>query len=279
MRALRLYATTLLALSPLAAQHQGSGSASSTTYFMSAVEFGSGSPADSVLYRLRPSQGSGLVAEPGSASATYVLRGGFTAALSAPILGRPWLTGAEPYWVPPNGSPAVTLHGTEMSQGTLPIVTIGGQPATVGPRTLDRITVTLPPQPVPGFQPIQVTNNLGITRINEGVGVLPMFERREPLNNSDPNYMRFHGTFGDLMFVAVAVASAPVPFVLPGYGYSLQLDPNSFLITDGFFIGSADGTLTFPLPPLPPGIFRVQALVVTTNPGYAPGSWTNQLLL
>jgi hypothetical protein len=275
-----LHPLTVFSLLAAAAvgQQQISGSAKSQTYFLSAVEFGSGGEADSSTYRIQPSQGSGLVAEPYSQSENYVLTGGFPAALTAPVLGRTWLTSVEPFFVPQFGSPQLTLHGTEMYMGAPPNVWIGGIAAAVGTRTVDRVLVTLPDQPVPGFQQVWLDNDLGPTVLNEGVGVLPMFELREPMNTTDPNRVRYHGTSGDLVILALGVNLTPVPIILAGYGYSLQLDPANIILTN-LYLPNQDGQFDIPLPPFPPGYFRVQALVISSNPGYTPGSWTNALAL
>ncbi|HEX6810465.1 MAG TPA: hypothetical protein VF384_02475 [Planctomycetota bacterium] len=260
------------------AQQQISGSASSQTYFLVASEFASGDEANTLLYNLRPAQGAGLVAEPTSQSATYAMFGGFPAALSASVIGRPWLTGAEPFYVPQLGGSQLILHGTEMWLGGTPTVTIGGQVVNVGSRSADTVVVTKVNQPVPGLQRVEITNNLGTTALEEGIGVLPMLELREPMNGTDPNRIRYHGAPGDLVLLGVGVNLAPIPWVFPGFGYSLQLDPANLFLTL-LYVSDAEGKVNIPLPPHPSGFFRVQALVATNDPGFAPGSWTNPLLL
>jgi hypothetical protein len=276
----KLFISTLLPLLGAvgAAQQQVSGSASSQSYFLVAAEWANGEESDTLLYNLRPSHGNGLVVEPISQSSNYVILGGFPAMLSAPVIGQPWMTSVEPFYVPPFGDPQLILHGTEMWLGGIPIVTIGGQTASVGGRTADTVLVTMPFQPVPGLQPVQLTNGLGTTTLNEGVGVLPMLELREPMNGTDPNRIRFHGSSGDLVVLGIGTTLAPTPWVWPGYGYSLQLDPNNVLLTL-VYLPDAEGRFDVPLPPFPSGYFQVQALVWTNNPGYAPGSWTNALPL
>ena len=275
-----LFISTLLPLLGAvgAAQQQISGSASSQTYFLVAAEWANGEETNTLLYNLRPSQGNGLVVEPISQSSNYVILGGFAAMLSDPVIGRPWITGVAPFYVPQFGNPQLLLHGTEMWLGGTPTVTIGGQSTSVGARTADTIMVTMPNQPVPGLQPVEITNNLGTTTLNEGVGVLPMLELREPMNGTDPNRIRFHGTSGDLVVLGIGQTLAPTPWVWPGYGYSLQLDPSTVLLTL-VYLPDAEGRFDVPLPPFPSGLFHVQALVWTNNPGYAPGSWTNELPL
>jgi hypothetical protein len=266
----------LLLLAPLAAQQQFSGASSSQNYFMAAVELGSGEDADSTLYRLRSSQGSGVVVEPDASSATYRMRGGFFGALSAPLTGQPWLTAVRPFFVPQTGSPNLTLHGTEMYLGSTPTVQIGGQPASTGARFVDRMVATLPDQPAPGFQPVLVSNNLGQTVLNEGVGVLPMFYLREPADGYERTELRYQGTPGDMMILALGIGQVQNGYVLPGYRYALQIDPNLILATNFFAVLDPEGTMTLQLPRFAPtNLLRVQSLVLTNNPGYAPGSWTN----
>lgn len=275
-----LIISTLLPLLGAAgeAQQQISGSASSQSYFLVTAELANGEETNSLLYNLRPSQGNGLVVEPISQSSTYVILGGLPAMLSTPVIGRPWVTGVSPFYVPQFGQPQLILHGTEMWLGGTPTVSIGGQNAPVSGRTADTVLVTMPVQPVPGLQPVQITNNLGTTTLNEGVGVLPMLELREPMNGTDPNRIRYHGSSVDFVILGIGTHLAPAGLVLPGFNYSLQLDPNTVLLTLAY-LADAEGRFDVPLPPFPSGWFRVQALVWSSDPGYAPGSWTNELPL
>jgi hypothetical protein len=280
MRAFSTLALPLLALAPLTAQQQFSGASSSSNYVISSVELGSGEEADTLLYKVQPSQGAGVVVEPDCASATYVITAGFPAVLDATVTGSPWMTAVRPFFVPQFGNPTVRLHGTEMFLGSTPTVTIGGQPAAVGGRTVDEILVTLPDQPVPGFQPVVVTNGLGSTILTEGVGVLPLLENREPMNTATPIEIRYQGTQNDLMILALGFGTTPTPLTLPGYGYSLQLEPSGLITSTFYFVSSPDGRLEIHGPAIPfVGLFHVQALVLTDNPGYAPGSWTNATVL
>ena len=256
---------------PLAAQ-----SASSRNYFLSSVELASGEEADTLLYKLRPAQGAGLVPEPDSRSTHYVMTGGFPATLDAPVIGRPWITGVRPFYVPQRGSPTLTIHGTELNLGPSPTVTIGGQTASVGVREVDRMSVTLPVQPVPGYQRVLVSNTMGDTVLTSGVGVLPMLELLCPLQSTVPGGLRFRGTVGDVMILALGIAIAPTPFVLDGFGYSLQIDQSFLAVSSGYVLSGSD-TIDFVVPPLTViGTILVQAFDFgSTNPGYAPGSFTN----
>jgi hypothetical protein len=261
-----------------AAQHQAGNTASSATYFMAAIELGSGDDADTFLYRLQSSQGSGVVVEPDASSTTYRMRGGFFGALTSPVLGQPWLTGATPFFVKQVGNPNITLHGTELWLGPTPTVTLGGQTATTILRTVHQMVVTVPDQPVPGYQPVVFSNLAGTTRLNEGIGVLPMIEKREPLNGADPNYLRIHALFTDIVLLVLSGAPS-VGIQLFDFRHLLLLDPGQVVFLDAFFIGDPDGKMTIPLPPYPSGLVWVQALAFTLDPGYAPASWTNAVML
>ena len=278
MRAFPAFVALLLLAALGTAQHQAGHAASSTTYFMAAVEFGSAEDAGTLLYRLRGSQGSGVVVEPDAASPTYRIRGGFYGASTAPVLGQPWLTGAQPFFLKRTGNGTLTLRGTELWLGPTPTVTIGGQPALVIARTVDQMQVSVPIQPVPGFQPVTFSNIAGASTMNEGVGVLPMIEKREPLNGADPNYIRIHTLPFD--FVLLALGGAPgVGIQILDFYHQLLLDPGQVFFTNVFFIADPDGHLTIPIPPFPTGLVWVQGLAITADPSYTPGSWTNVVAL
>jgi hypothetical protein len=278
MRALLPLTAALLLCATSAAQHASGNAQSSQNYFMAAVEFGSGEDADTALYRLRSSQGSGVVAEPHALGATYAMRGAFFGALTAPTLGQPWLTAARPYFLRRINNGQVTLHGTELWLGPTPTVTIGGQPASVVTRTVDRMVVTGPNQPVPGFQTVTISNTAGTSTLVEGVAVLPLLEKREPMNGVDPNYLRIHTLPNDIVLIVLANSPGPGIQVLD-FRYQLLLDPNTVFFTDAFFVADPDGKSTIPLPPFPPGLIHVQILDVTADPDDFPGSFSNPLAL
>jgi hypothetical protein len=261
---------SLLATSVVAQQ------ASSSTYILTSLEFASGDEADSSLFKVRPSFGTGVVPDIYMQSATYTLTAGFPASLDAASVGSPWAASARPFFVPQFGNPTVTIHGVDMDLGAAPVATIGGVSAPVFGRSLDRALVQLPNQPVPGYQPVEFTTTAGATRIEQGVGVLPMLSQPEPLTPTTPIRIRYHGTQNDLVVLALGAGIASSPFQLTGYGYSLQLDPGLILSSQFVFIGSPEGTFEINGPPLPvTGLLHMQCLVFTSTPGYAPGSWTN----
>ena len=157
-------------------------------------------------------------------------------------------------------------------------MTIGGQFATTVVRTVSQMIVTVPNQPVPGFQPVVFSNSAGTTELPEGVGVLPMIEKREPLNGVDPNYIRIHTLPNDIVLLVLGGALGPGLQILD-FGYQLLLDPGQVIFTDAFFVADPDGKTTIPIPPFPSGLVFVQALSITADPSYTPGSWTNPVAL
>jgi hypothetical protein len=247
---------------------------------MSAVDFGSGGEADTAFYKVRSSAGGGIAVEPDASSASYRIRGGFFGALTAPMLGTPWITGSSPMFVKPAGNPSLTLHGTELWLGTQPVVTVGSAVAPVLARTASQVQITVPPQPVPGYQTVTFANSSGTTRLEAGVGVLPMIDTREPLNGWDPNVLRFHATQGDFVIFGLASSQFPAGIQIADWKYRLLLDPNEILLTDSYFVGDAEGKLSLTIPPFfATGQVFCQALVLTNDPAYAPASFTNMLPL
>lgn len=278
MKPLAITAVMLGLVASAGAQHTSGNAASSASYFLSAAEFGSAEDADTLLYRLRGTQGSGVVAEPDAGSTTYRMRGAFLGALTSPVLGSPWLTGVRPFWIKPSGNGNLTVHGTELWLGSPPTVTIGGAPAGVVTRTVDHMVVTPPTLTVPGFQPVQFTNSAGTSVLPEGVGVLPMMEKREPLNGADPNYIRVHALPFDIVLLVLAESTSPGIQVLD-FNYQLLLNPATVVFTNAFFVTDAEGKTTIPIPPFPSGLLFVQSLAITSDPSYYPGMWTNPLAL
>lgn len=261
-----------------AAQNQGTNSAASANYFVASIEFGSAEDTNTAIFRLQGSQGSGVVNEPDASSATYRMRGGFYGALTSPVLGQPWLTGTAPYYVQPRTAQNVVLHGTELQLGSSPLVTVGGQPVTNVVRTVDQMTVNIPAQQVPGPKSVAFTNNVGSTTLVDGLVVLPVVEKREPLNGFDPNFVRFRAQAGDFLVLVVGLAPVAGLAVLD-FHHQLLIDPNQVTLTDLLFVGNADGTITIPLFGFPTGIAHVQVLALTTDPAYAPGMWSNMVVL
>lgn len=274
--ALRLALSTLL-LGAVGAAQAASGSQS---YFLSAVDIGSGGRADSAIYNVTSSAGGGLAVDTNASSSTYQFRGGFFGALTAPTLGSPWITGASPIYIKPAGNPALTLHGTDLAAGTQPVITVGTVQAPFVSRSVSQVQVTVPPQPIPGYQTVTFANSSGTTRLEAGVGVLPMIDTREPLNGWDPNVLRFHVTQGDFVIFGLASSLFPAGFQIADWNYRLLLEPNDILLTDSYFVGDPEGKLNLTIPAFfPSGQVYCQAVVLTNDPTYAPASFTNVIPL
>jgi len=277
---LLLLASVASAAASAVAQDRAGVAYSSPTYFLTAIEFGSGEEADSVQHKLRPVLSAGVVAEPDSGSATYFVRGGFPAMLTSSTMGTPMLAGVTPFFVGQDGSQRAVVSGYDMLRGGAPTVTVGGQPATVTQSTTDHVTVDVPNQSVPGFQPVTLTNGLGTVQLERGVAVVPMMFNREPLNIATPVHSTLVATQGDLVVLGLSFGRLPGPVPLLGARYGLLLDPNLLFATALIRVTEANGTYVLTAPPLPVvGQTYVQALVITTNPTYGPWSWTNDVTL
>jgi hypothetical protein len=253
--------------------------ASSATYFLPGAELGSGGVCTSTTFRLEASFGSGVVAARADGTSTRLL-GGFNAAIEAPALGRPWLTGVRPLHGPLLGSSArFTVHGTELDLGTTTNVTIGGRAATVLSRAQDHVVVTLPAQSAPGWQPVTATNSGGTAVLPKGVGVLPMVEKPHAIEIGRPFRVTYRGTPGDIVFLAVASAKFPFTISVPPYHHGLELNIGALLgpVVGPFPVTNPSGEFHLDFP----GFSFVRPIYVqmlglpTANPGYAPGSFTN----
>lgn len=281
MRALLLLLASVAGAAASAVAQDRAGVAySSPSYFLTAIDLGSGEEADSAAHKLRQVLGTGVVAEPFSGSATYFLRGGFPAMLTSATMGAPMLAGMTPFFVGQVGSPSAVAAGFDLLPGGLPTITIGGQPATVTQWTTDHVTVDVPDQPVPGFQPVTLTNGVGTARLERGVAVLPLLFNREPLNVATPLHSTLVATQGDIALLVLSFGRLPAPVPVLDARYGLMLDPSLLITTAMITVTEADGTFVLQAPPLPiVGQLYYQALVITTNPTYAPWSWTNDVTL
>ena len=94
-----------------------------------------------------------------------------------------------------------------------------------------------------------------------------------------PFDMVFRGTKGDKVFWAIGITAGP-PVVVPGYVYGLRVGTAPVFLVSTMSITRADGEarISFPATPYPIQIF-VQGLFMSTNPSYAPGSFSNLLVL
>ncbi len=246
--------------------------AASKTVFLAGHERASGGSSQSTTYRVQCSTGAGAVI--GRASSTsFVVDGGFGAGLEAPVTGRPWLTGLREIFATPVGSAMVSLYGTELDLGPSPVLTLGGQTTTAGSRERHRITTTLPPQPVPGWRTASLANPLGQSSLVDGIGILPMvFTEPSAVAPNMDLQLVFKGTQGDSVVFAIGLGQA-APTPMGGFRYGLALNPLIFFV---FPILDPSGEFRLAIPSSPwMGPLFAQALFTSTNPGYAPGSFSN----
>ena len=270
----------LVALSALAfAGTVSAQAASSKSFFLASSETGPSGSCVSTGFRLTAGVGSGAV--PGRAvSKGFVLEGGFPATLDAPLTGRPWLTGVRPLYAPLRGGSALSLHGTELALGAGAAVKIGGKNAVVTTRTRDKIDTTMPTGLAPGWHPVTVTAGGSTTTLTRGLGVLPLLELEKPAEPHYPFTLRYRGSKGDIVVVFVGVAKLPFAVPVSPYLHGLELNPGAMLVLNPAFVSDQNGVLRTPLVALAwarPLLF--QAITISQNPGYKPGSFTNIVTL
>jgi hypothetical protein len=250
-----------------------SSGSSSVTYFTESRSDSDGGTATSATYALTATIGQ---ADPSNASsATYLLAGGFPGTLDATST-EPWLTAAQPQFVMPRSTDLVWLSGARLDLGT-PTVDLSGRAATLVAQSGSDVAVRLPSLPAPGFHEIALHNAAGTTSLERGIGVLPMLFT-EGAAASDTSFdLVFKGTKGDMIIWAVSRGPGQL-FGFSPYLHGLTIDLTVFRVLDSLLITKDSGELRFSVPPVPfqfPAYF--QALFLTSNPGYAPGSFSNVL--
>lgn len=257
---------------PLAAQ-----AASSNKHVLLQNELSDGRGSQSTRYVMHGSIGVGAMARRAT-STVFVLEGGLTDSFTVPASGRPWLTAVRPAAAPMRSQATVTLLGTEFDRGTAPTVRIGGVLAQVVTRTREALTAILPLQPSPGWKPVEIRNDLGTTVLARGIAMLPLIETRPAAADRVPFELVFRGSKGDQVVWALGIVQGP-PIPLAGAHFGFAIAPPSFIIYSGFAITRADGELRLSFPPTqyPTGLIYLQALFLSSNPGYAPGAFSNVL--
>lgn len=192
----------------------------------------------------------------------------------------PWVTGVTPRFVKPSGAPTIQLRGSQLAAGSNPVVEIGDAVATVISRAGDQVSATVPTLAVPGYKSVTLTTSTGSSRLDSGIGVLPMIDTPEPLNGWDPNALRFHVSQGDFLIFGLGMTLSTVGLQFEDWKYRLMLDPNDIVLTNAYFVSDPEGKLTLAIPPFfASGVVHCQALVITNDPSYAPASFTNVLSL
>ena len=253
-----------LAATPIAAQP-----ASSSQHFLASSERGSGGgTALTNQYRLTATIGPSPAAER-AFSGNYSLQGGFCAGLDVVVPGRPWLTAVTPRFVTMGGGAPVTVHGTELNLGGMVSLTVGGVAATVQTRTNGAIGTTLPPQPAPGWLPVEITTTAGTATLAHGAGVLPLIEAVDPVQHEQPGELIYRGRTGDTMVWAYALSRSTPPLPIPPLRHGLLLGLAGLNVTNAVAVTDPSGELRLSLPPLraaTPPIY-VQAVTLSTDPG------------
>ena len=267
------FAAALLCASLCTTAFVGAQAASSKTFFLPANEHGAGGQASSTRFRLSGSFDSGAIAQR-AASRSFVLNGGFVASHDVRVSGRPWLTGVRPLYAPLKGGTTLTLYGTELHLGLTATLKIGAQVAAVTTRTRDQVQATLPLQPEPGWQAVELNAGGVTTTLPRGLGVLPMLDLDRPRRNGRPFEVSYRGKTGDLVVWLVGAARGP-KIVLPGYGHGFELNLAAFHVLTGTIVSDPSGVQRLALPGVNSGPLYFQSLVISRDAGYAPGSFTN----
>lgn len=259
-------------MGPLSAQ-----ATSSNKHVVLQNELSDGRGSQSTRYVMHGSIGVGAMARRAT-SAVFVLEGGLTDSFTVPATGRPWLTAVRPAAATMRSQATITLHGTELDLGTTPTVRVGGEKAPVVSRSRDALTAILPVQHSPGWKPVEITNNIGTTVLPRGIAVLPLIETRPAAADRVPFELVFRGSKGDQVMWAMGIAQGP-PMSFTGVHFGFAIAPPTFIIYSGFTIKRDDGELRLPFQATqyPTGLIYLQALFLSTNPGYAPGAFSNVL--
>ncbi|MEM7200775.1 MAG: hypothetical protein AAF628_10945 [Planctomycetota bacterium] len=212
-------------------------------------------------------------------SPNFNLRVGYTGSVGARPAASPWLTGASPRSAGLNGGQTIVLRGGSLDRGGAPRVSIAGFDSPVNAFSRTTITTTLPTQLPPGPVDVHVIGAEGVTTsLYRGLDVAPVLRWDAPPRTGAPLRLRYNGGVGDLVFLVVAVGYGP-PFSLPGFGYSLQVNPALLLGPPvGFTAATGAQTLTLPSITVPLGV-NVQAFVLSSDPKIAPGAFSNVLAL
>jgi hypothetical protein len=272
-------AALVVACAATAAAQTAAPAASSPTWFLVAADTGPGGASQSFTHALCGTLAAGAPAAR-ALSTSFVLLGGFPAAVDAPATGQPWLAGVEPAFAPLLGGTALVLHGTELALGPTPAITVGGVVAPVGGRTNATIATVLPPQPQPGWQPVTVQGPFGSTTLPRGVGVLPLLDLPVAHQDDVPVALRYVGAPGDIVVFGVAAGTGPVPLPIAPYHHGLLLDLATVFVLTAEFVVAPDGVFALQLPALAPtSPILFQCLALTLHPGYAPGAFTNVVAL
>jgi len=259
----------------MAQRHADGAASSSLTYFSETHSVADGGSAHSATYALTATIGQTV---PGEAnSATYSLRGGFVSALDA-VSVEPWLTFASPSYVMPRSTDLVWLSGTRLDLGAS-TVTVSGRPAAVVASSATDVAIRMPALSDPGWHAITLQNAAGTTSLDRGIAVLPlMYTDGAPASETEYDIV-FRGSQGDVVIWAIGVSPGMRLSIAP-YLHGLTISASYIKLLPSMMVSAPDGEIRFSVPATPTTIpLYVQGLFLTSNAGYAPGSFSNLLKL
>jgi IPT/TIG domain len=263
-----------LVVNGLEAQISDSSASGGLTYFSTTHSNAAGAKTGSATYALRGSIGDQAPAA--ANSTTYAVAGGFLATLEAASAG-PWLTSASARIVGPRSTDLVWLRGARLNLGGAPTVTVSGRAATVVAKSNTDVAIRLPSLPTPGWHEVELKNSGGTTSLERGLGVLPiLYTEGAPASNA-PFDLIFKGTRGDVVAWALGVSPGPV-IPVANFLHGLTINTSFVRVLPTIRISDPSGEFRMSIPPVP---FRVaiyiQAMFVTSNRDYTPGSFSNML--
>ena len=248
---------------------------SSTNWFVPAIELAPNGRASSSNYVVVTTLGA---LGPGTqASKSYRILGGYPAMLDVSPMGRPWITAVRPETITTNGGANIEIFGANLHLGSAPTIRIGDKQAHPQSRSARRIVARQAALAKVGRQRVSMSNSLGSTAVESGLAVLPLVESEPPAAPLRPFSLAFRGHGGDLVVVLLGIEGS---FSLPiqPFLHGLSLVPASLIVLHGLVITAPDGVARLPFPALnyvrP---IHVQALFLSANQGYRPGSFSNVL--
>lgn len=252
----------------------GSGS-SSLTYFSEVHAVADGGYARSATYAVTATIGQ--MVGGAASSATYAVHGGFVPALDAVSI-EPWLTYATPSYVMPRSKDLVWLSGARLDLGA-PTVTVAGRPAAVVASSATDVAIRMPALSEPGWHSIELHNASGTTSLERGIGVLPLlYTEGAPASEVEYDIV-FRGSRGDVVLWALGV-SPGIRLSIAPYLHGLTISSSYIKLLPSMMVSANNGEVRFGVPTMPTTMaIYVQGLFVTSNPGYAPGSFSNLLKL
>ena len=260
----------------LTAQKHSDGSASSSlTYFSESHAAADGGLARSATYVLDAAIGQSVPER--ADSATYFVRGGFASTLDA-FSVAPWLTYARPAYVMPRSSNLLWLSGARLNLGA-PTVTVAGRPAPVVASSGTDVAVQMPTLSDPGWHTVTLRNTAGVSSLDRGVAVLPLlYTQGAPASEVEYDIV-FRGSQGDVVVWALGV-SPGVRLSIAPFLHGLTISASYIKVLPSMTVSASNGEARFRVPATPTTMaIYLQALFLTSNSGYAPGSFSNMLKL